>query len=96
MGSIMDYDGHFFQVSAAFTPLQEVEAKPDESVAKPQATPANVNILKFMSKCLCLFRNAFVVFENGCVKRKCKFEKWNDDATSKCFPFIVFQCSFIH
>lgn len=33
----MDYEGHFFQVSATFTPLEEVK------------TPEKANILKFIS-----------------------------------------------
>ena len=55
IGSIMDFEERVFQVSATFTPLQEVETegvKTDTNVNattnKLMQTPTNVNISKFL------------------------------------------------
>ena len=51
----MDFEEHVFQVSATFTPLQEVEVKGaqgtqfvNETTNKLMQTPASVNISKFL------------------------------------------------
>lgn len=49
IGSIMDFEGHVIQVSATFTPLQQVEAKQPSVENNPRQQPTNVNILKFIT-----------------------------------------------
>lgn len=49
IGSIMDFEGHVIQVSATFTPLQQVEAKQSVMENNTHQQPANVNILKFIT-----------------------------------------------
>ena len=48
MGSIMDYEGHVFQVAATFTPLQQIDVKKNGMQKEAEFTMSAVNISKFM------------------------------------------------
>lgn len=48
MGSIMDYEGHVFQVAATFTPLHQVDVKKNGVQKEAEFTKNTVNISKFM------------------------------------------------
>lgn len=48
LGSIMDYEGHVFQVAATFTPLKQVNEPKSAQTGSTTQVPSPVNIAKFL------------------------------------------------